>query len=95
MEAASVGKPMLFGPFMHNFAAVGDQLLAAQAARQVANAAELPGALHALLADPAAAGAMGQRAMALIDRSRGALQRTLTLLTPLLNRSSTHRPPSG
>lgn len=86
LEAASLGKPIVFGPFMRNFADIARQLTAYQAARQLANAAELPTALQELLAHPAKAQAMGRRAQELTERSQGAIQRTVDALKPLLTR---------
>lgn len=84
LEAASLGKPILFGPSMHNFAEIAEQLLADGAARQLAGGAELAGTLDALLAKRPLARAMGERAKALTERSRGTSRRTLELLRPFL-----------
>ena len=88
LEAASLGKPILFGPFMHNFADIAQQLTTNRAARQLSNAAECTSALHALLANPVDAQAMGRRAQELTTRCQGATQRTLDALTLLLSRIS-------
>jgi 3-deoxy-D-manno-octulosonic-acid transferase len=84
LEPASLGKPVLFGPSMHNFADIAQQLLACRAARQLLNASELPAALHELLSDRPAADAMGRRAQDVVEQSRGTTQRTLEALAPLL-----------
>lgn len=84
LEAASLGKPILFGPFMHNFETIAHQLLAHHAARQVTGGEELPGLLQELLAHPTEAQAMGRRAQALTEQFQGATQRTLEALRPLL-----------
>ncbi len=86
LEAASVGKPVVFGPSMHNFESIVHQLLAHHAARQVANAGELTRLLKALLGDPVEAQAMGRRARELTERFQGATQRTLDALAPILQR---------
>jgi 3-deoxy-D-manno-octulosonic-acid transferase len=83
VEAASLGKPVVFGPSMHNFPDIASQLTSQQAARQLSGAAELTPALTDLLTHPAQAHAMGQRALELAERSRGALQRTLEALRSL------------
>ena len=87
LEAASLGKPIVFGPSMHNFEAIAHQLLAHHAARQVANSEELTPLLEELLASPSEAQAMGHRAQELTERFQGATQRTLDLLKPLLTAS--------
>lgn len=84
LEAACLGKPVVFGPSMHNFADIAQQLLAHHAARQLSDASELAGALHALLADRTQSQDMGRLAYELTERCRGATQRTLDALRPLL-----------
>ena len=84
LEPASLGKPVLFGPSMHNFADITQQLLDRRAARQLLNASELPVALQDVLSDRSAADAMGRRAQEMVEQSRGTTQRTLEALAPLL-----------
>jgi 3-deoxy-D-manno-octulosonic-acid transferase len=84
LEAASLGKPVVFGPHMHNFAEITTQLVTTQAARQLVSAAELAPALGELLADADRARAMGQTAKAITERATGATRRTLDALVPLL-----------
>ncbi len=85
LEAASLGKPIVFGPFMHNFEAIVHQLLAHHAARQVTAGDELAALFQELLANPAQAQAMGKRAQELTERFQGATQRTLDALKPVLS----------
>ncbi len=84
LEATSLGRPVVFGPHMHNFEAIAHQLLAHHAARQAADGAELTEILQELLSRPEDAQAMGQRSQELTERFQGATQRTLELLAPLL-----------
>lgn len=84
LEPASLGKPLLFGPSMHNFADIARQLLDRRAARQLRDGSELSAALHDLLGDRLAAEAMGRRAQEIVEQSRGTTQRTLEALRPLL-----------
>lgn len=84
LEPASLGKPIVFGPSMHNFAEIARQLLTHCAAVQVRSGAELIPTLEGLLAQPEAAASMGSRALQLIEQSQGACQRTLDALAPLL-----------
>ena len=84
LEAASLGKPVLFGPFMHNFEAIAHELLGNHAACQVATARELSTLTEELLANLSAMEAMGRRAQELVERHRGATQRTMDALGPLL-----------
>ena len=84
LEPASLGKPIVFGPSMHNFSSIAEQLLAHQAARQLSGSADLTPALQELLSDSQAAQAMGRRAQALVERLGGTTQRILQALAPLL-----------
>ena len=84
LEAASLGKPIVFGPSMHNFAEIAHQLLAHHAARQVERAKGLTLLFQELLEEPAQMQAMGQRAQGLTERLQGATQRTLGALQSLL-----------
>lgn len=91
LEPASVGKPVLFGPSMHNFARITHQLLAHRAARQLSSRNELNTALAELLADAQTARTMGRRAQELVESFRGTTQRILQALAPLLQRSNATR----
>lgn len=84
IEPASLGKPVVFGPSMHNFADITQQLLAHQAARQLRDRAELTPALQELLTNREEASLMGARAQALVERLGGTTQRTLHALSGLL-----------
>ena len=84
LEATSLGKPVVFGPSVHNFETIVHQLLAHRAARQVGSAQELEGVLSELLTHPADAEAMGRRAQEVTEQFQGATQRTLEALKPLL-----------
>jgi len=84
LEAASLGKPILFGPSMHNFAEIAEALLTDGAARQLAGGEELADTLDALLTKRPLARAMGERAQALTERCRGTSRGTLELLRPFL-----------
>lgn len=91
LEAAGLGRPIVFGPSMHNFAAIVQDLLAHRAARQLRSPAELTAAFQDLLTHPGDAQAMGRRAHELTERSQGAAQRTLEALRPLLGSSFSSR----
>ena len=88
LEAASLGKPVLFGPFMQNFADITRQLLTHHAALQLPDASQLLPTLQQVLADPLKAQKMGAEARALVERLSGTSQRTLDALTPLLTQPS-------
>ncbi len=84
LEAASLGKPIVFGPSMHNFSEIAPPLVAHQAARQLSHSRELAAALQELVANRAKADQMGRRARELTEQSGGALARTLDALAPIL-----------
>lgn len=85
LEAASLGKPIVFGPHMHNFSEITTQLVTTEAARQLSSADELTGALRELLADRDHALAMGHKAQAITERASGTTARTLDALHPLVS----------
>ncbi len=84
LEPASVGRPLLTGPYNFNSEGVMRLLVEAGAARKVANAAELASCVLTWLDNPAAAAAVGGTARAVLDANRGALERLLRLIVPLL-----------
>jgi 3-deoxy-D-manno-octulosonic-acid transferase len=88
IEPASMGKPLLFGPSMHNFREAAEILLRSKAAIQVADARGLREAIASLLQDGAAREAMGRRAAEAMARSRGATRRNLDLISKQLSRVS-------
>jgi 3-deoxy-D-manno-octulosonic-acid transferase len=80
MEPAAFGKPVLFGPSVHNFKEDVALLLEAGAALQVADQDDLARAVEGLLADPARARALGEAAARAVASRRGATRRTLEAL---------------
>ena len=83
-EPAALGKPVLFGPQMDNFASIVGHLLAHGAARTVADPASLEREAAALLRDPAARAAMAAAAALALAGHSGATERTARLIGPLL-----------
>ena len=79
-EPAALGKPVLFGPRMENFASIVQHLCTHGAARTVTDAASLEHEAAALLRDPAARAAMGSAAKAALGAHAGATARTARLL---------------
>ena len=75
-EPAALGKPVLFGPQMENFASIVQHLCAHGAARTVGDAASLEREVAALLRDPASRTAMGSAAKSALDAHAGATERT-------------------
>ncbi len=86
LEPARLGRPVLFGPGMENFAEIAAAMTAAGAARQVADADDLARGLSALLADPAHCAAQGEAARRFAeDSAQGVLEETLRRLAPLFD----------
>lgn len=87
IEPAHFGVPVVVGPSMFNFRDIAERFAKAGAWRQVAGPRQLGPALAGLLADPAAAAALGGRARALLEQNRGAAARTLASIDPYLVRA--------
>ncbi len=80
IEAAALGKPLLFGPHMTNFREISRALREAGAAREVLNESELITAAVELLGDQAARARMGAAVQTWHARNRGAVERTLAVI---------------
>ena len=79
IEPGAMGKAMVFGPNMQNFAEVARSFITRGAAIQVANAAELEGALGDLLSDPSRRELMGHQALTLVRENLGGIERTVDM----------------
>jgi len=80
MEPAALGKAVLFGPHVHNFADDASFLLERKAAIQVPDGAGLAHALESLLADPPKAESLGREGACAVAERRGATARTMDAL---------------
>ncbi|MGN6233919.1 MAG: lipid IV(A) 3-deoxy-D-manno-octulosonic acid transferase [Trinickia sp.] len=87
IEACAVGVPVLIGPHVFNFSQATADAVAAGAAVQVADPADLARVLGELFADKSRRVAMGAAASAFASRHRGATARTVDVLTALLPQS--------
>ncbi len=85
LEPASLGRPVLTGPHNFNSEAAAHLLLEAGAARTVADARQLGSVVRDLLGDAALRRSMGAAGRAVLDANRGALERLLKLVDPLLD----------
>lgn len=77
VEAAALGKPVLFGPQMSNFRTISRDMRAAGAALAVADGDELRAAVISLWADAAERERMSAAAQAWKRANQGAFERTL------------------
>ncbi len=80
LEACAMGKPVLIGPHMFNFAEASELAVQAGAAQRVRDAAGLGLALKALFADEARRKAMGEAGRAFCAAHQGATQKILNLI---------------
>ena len=84
IEACAAGVPVLIGPHVFNFTQATADAVAAGAAVQVQDPAELARALRELFGDKARRLAMGGAASAFAARHRGATARTVDVLMAVL-----------
>ena len=85
LEPASIGRPVLTGPHNFNSETVAKLLLDAGAARIVADAEQLAHAIAELFGDKPRREQMGAAGRAVLDANRGAIDRLLRLVEPLLD----------
>jgi len=84
IEPAAWGKPVVFGPDMHDFPDVAAWLLNAGGAIQARNEADLYEACHRLLSDREAAKTIGGQARSVVIEHQGATEKVLQELVGLL-----------
>jgi 3-deoxy-D-manno-octulosonic-acid transferase len=80
IEPGALGKPILFGPNMQNFADVARSFIANDGAVQVQDAAELESQLAALLLDAPRREQLGQNALKVVRENLGAIERTVEMI---------------
>jgi 3-deoxy-D-manno-octulosonic-acid transferase len=87
VEAAGLGRALVFGPGMANFRAIAHGLVAHGAARQVADESELLKVVKALIADPDERERIGKCGQDWHLTNRGALELTLKEIERALERA--------
>jgi len=80
IEPGALGKAMVFGPNMQNFAAIVDSFLKQGGAVQVGDPAGLEQALGELLADEQRRQTLGQNALRVVNENRGSIERTVEMI---------------
>ncbi len=85
LEPAALGKPVLTGPHYFNSPDVAALMIEHGAVLQVSDAQQLAQRVSALFHDENARAALGSRACAIVGENRGALERILQLIEPLLS----------
>ncbi|MEJ2085423.1 MAG: 3-deoxy-D-manno-octulosonic acid transferase [Acidobacteriota bacterium] len=84
IEAAQLGSAIAVGPSMENFREISRIFDEAGAWQRIDNSVQLADVWRLWLADPASARSLGSRAKQVADENRGALERTLAFLQPVL-----------
>jgi 3-deoxy-D-manno-octulosonic-acid transferase len=80
IEPGALGKPMVFGPNMQNFAEIARNFLAGKGAVQASDAAELEKVLAELLADAPRREELGRNAVKVVRENLGAIDRTVDMI---------------
>lgn len=83
VEPALLGKPVIFGPNMQNFAPIVRDWLANDAAIRVADESELVPQIERLLRDERSRNEMAARAMVAVEKHSGATSRVVRHLQNL------------
>jgi 3-deoxy-D-manno-octulosonic-acid transferase len=84
IEPGALGKPIIFGPNMQNFAQIAKSFVERGGAVQVKDAAELEAALATLLSDEARRAEMGRIARLVVRENQGAVDRTAEMIATYL-----------
>ena len=80
LEAAMVGVPVMFGPYMHNFRSLADLFLRRHAAIEVKNSAELADVTVKLWSDRNQSKKIIENALAILDEHKDVSNKTLLCL---------------
>lgn len=88
LEPAALGVPVVTGPHNFNAQDIADLFIDLGACRRVGDTDELTETVSELLSEPAEAARLGRAGQNLLEENRGALERLLVLLRPLLGRDS-------
>ena len=80
IEPGALGKAMVFGPNMQNFADIARNFVAQNAAVQAGNAETLESAIAELLADENRRAELGRNALRVVRENLGAMDRTVEMI---------------
>jgi 3-deoxy-D-manno-octulosonic-acid transferase len=80
IEPGALGRAMVFGPNMQNFADVTRSFLAQNAAIQARNTEQLEDALRGLFADETRRAELGRNALKVVRENLGAVDRTVEMI---------------
>ncbi len=90
IEPGAMGKAMVFGPNMQNFAPIAASFVAGDAAVQVRNAEQLETAVAELLASEDRRAVLGRNAMQVVKANTGAIDRTVDMILDHLGDTDTY-----
>ncbi|TSA40556.1 MAG: glycosyltransferase, partial [Verrucomicrobiales bacterium] len=90
IEPGALGKAMVFGPNMQNFADVTRTFIERHGAVQAADVAALETAIDELLSNPARREQLGRNAHAVVQENLGAIDRTLDMILEGINGSGVY-----
>jgi 3-deoxy-D-manno-octulosonic-acid transferase len=94
IEPGALGKAMVFGPHMENFAAIASAFVQRNGAVQVEDAAALEQAIAELLADEAKRAELGRNALHVVSENLGAIERTVNMIVSHLPKADIYVAPS-
>lgn len=83
LEPAALAKPCLTGPSFYNFQLITEQLINSKGCIVCATESDIAENLQKLFTDKKTMQAMGKAALAVVDKNRGALTRTLQQLSAI------------
>ncbi|MHC1768955.1 MAG: 3-deoxy-D-manno-octulosonic acid transferase [Verrucomicrobiia bacterium] len=95
IEPGALGKAMVFGPNMQNFEAIAAAFVKEGGAVQVKNATDLERALEEILADERRMADLGKKALRVVHRNQGAIDRTVEMIVKHLPSEEIYVRPEG
>ena len=93
IEPAALGKAVVFGPNMENFADIAKKFIHENGAIQVKDAVELEQVLAELLADEARLLELGRNGQKVVRENQGAMERTVDMIVAHLEGGEMHLAP--
>lgn len=85
LEPAALGKPIITGPVLFNFAEISEMLINAKGMIKVTDANELAETVARIFADENYRKQVGGNALSIVEKNRGALRKQVEVVERLLN----------